>query len=208
MPLSNTIAASAPRSSAAIQSTIECPPISSSPSQANRTLTGSSPGRREQLGGLQEHEELALVICDPARVEPAVALDELEGRRFPEVERVGGLHVEMPVAEDRGSVLGILRGTDLADDERPRSPRHDVGAAPGPADALGHPLRRRRDIGLVRSVGADRGDRDQLRELGDEGLVGRQVHAGESSRAGRVQPRRTAQPVTQPVNSLTPPTSR
>ena len=40
---SKTTAASAPRSSAARKSTIECPPVSSSPSQQTRTLTGSSP---------------------------------------------------------------------------------------------------------------------------------------------------------------------
>ena len=45
MPLSKITAASAPRSSAARNSTIECPPVSSSPSQAKRTLTGSSPAR-------------------------------------------------------------------------------------------------------------------------------------------------------------------
>ena len=41
--LSKITAASAPRSSSARKSTIEWPPISSSPSQAKRTLTGSSP---------------------------------------------------------------------------------------------------------------------------------------------------------------------
>ena len=44
MPLSKMIAASAPRSSASRNSTIEWPPVSSSPSQQKRTLTGSSPG--------------------------------------------------------------------------------------------------------------------------------------------------------------------
>ena len=42
IPPSKITAASAPTSSIAIQSTIVCPPISSSPSQAKRRLTGSA----------------------------------------------------------------------------------------------------------------------------------------------------------------------
>ena len=41
---------------------------------AKRTLTGSSPAARELSRGLDEHEEVPLVVGDPARVEPAVAL--------------------------------------------------------------------------------------------------------------------------------------
>ena len=43
------IAASAPRASACRNSTIEWPPVSSSPSQANRTLTGSAPAAASLL---------------------------------------------------------------------------------------------------------------------------------------------------------------
>ena len=183
MPLSNTIAASAPRSSAAIQSTIEWPPISSSPSQAMRRLTGKLAGGGEQLGGLEQHVELALVVGDAARVEPVVALDELERSRVPELERVGRLHVEVPVKQDRGRSLGVLRCADLADDERALAPRDHLGAAAGARDEVGDPSGRGGNVRLVRRVGADGGNRDQLGELGDERVEGRHLHGGvESSR--------------------------
>ena len=150
MPLSKTIAASAPRSSAAIQSTIEWPPISSSPSQAKRRLTGSSPAAREQLGRLEQHEELPLVVGDAARVEPAVALDELERRRLPELERIGRLDVEVRRRQRIvGAASGLVRGADLADDERPLAPRDHLRGTAGAADPVGAPTRppRRRPPG-------------------------------------------------------------
>ena len=57
-------------------------------------------GGGETPRGLEQHEELPLVVGDASRVEPAVALVELERRRVPELERVGRLHVEVAVAED------------------------------------------------------------------------------------------------------------
>ena len=56
------IAASAPRSSAARKSTIEWPPVSSSPSQQNRTFTGSSPAAAELARRREQHVELSLVV--------------------------------------------------------------------------------------------------------------------------------------------------
>ena len=100
---------------------------------------GQLSGRGEKLRCLEQHVELPLVVCGTTGVEPAVALDELEGRRLPELERVGRLHVEMAVTEDRRRGIGVLRGADLADDERPLPPgdhlgrRHlRVGCAPRP----------------------------------------------------------------------------
>ena len=180
MPLSKTIAASAPRSSAAIQSTIECPPISSSPSQAKRRLTGSSPGRGEQLRCLQEHVELPLVVCDAACIEPRVTLDELERRRLPELERVGRLDVEVPVAEDRRRTLGVARGAYLADHERALAPGDHLGCPARASQEGGNPFCSCGDVALVSRIGADGRDRDQLGELGDERIEGRQLH-GRSS---------------------------
>src|SRR5438874_9975104 len=55
----------------------------------------------KQLRRLQQREELALVVGDATGVVPTVALGELEGRRIPEFERRGRLHVEMPVDHHR-----------------------------------------------------------------------------------------------------------
>ena len=53
MPLSKITPASAPRSSASRKSTIEWPPVSSSPSQQKRTLTGSSPASASSRAALK-----------------------------------------------------------------------------------------------------------------------------------------------------------
>jgi hypothetical protein len=107
-----------------------------------------------------------LVVGDPAGVEPAVALGELEGRRLPEVERVGRLHVEMRVAEDRRRGVRALGRGQLADDERtPSVPRHDVGRPAGAANPLRDPIRSRLDVLRVVRVRADGGNCDQLGEL-------------------------------------------
>ena len=68
--------------------------------------------------GLDENEHVALVVGDPAREQAAVPLRELEGRRLPQVERVGRLYVEVRVAEGGGRRLRLLGRRDLADDER------------------------------------------------------------------------------------------
>ncbi len=66
-------------------------------------------GRRELPDGLDEQEHVPLVVGDPARVQTAVAMRELERRRLPELERIGRLDVEVRVAEDRRRRLGSLR---------------------------------------------------------------------------------------------------
>ena len=73
-------------------------PISSSPSartiDVDRQL---APGREVRLQGLDVQEELALVVGRAAGVDAPVAHGGLEGRRGPEVERLGGLHVVVAV---------------------------------------------------------------------------------------------------------------
>ena len=151
-------------------------------------VDGELAGRGEQLRRLQEHVQLALVVGDAAGVEPAVALDELERIRVPELERVGRLHVEVPVAEDRGRRLRGLRGADLADDEWALTPGDHLGAAAGSRHEIGDPRGRRGDVRAVRRIGADGGNRDQLGELGDERVGGRHVHGGGSLAAERARP--------------------
>ena len=77
----------------------------------------------QQLRRLEQGVELALVVGDPARVEPAVALLELERGRLPKVERRGRLHVEVPVDHHRGRAGAVAVRGDVADDEVPRALR-------------------------------------------------------------------------------------
>ncbi len=157
MPLSKMIAASAPRSSASRKSTIEWPPVSSSPSQQNRTLTGQLACARELARGVEQHVELALVVDRAASVEVVVADLGLERIRVPELERVGRLHVEVPVAEDRRRRVGVRRGAELADRERLAVPVDELALAAGVADEGCRPIpprarRRRRARGRRRST--------------------------------------------------------
>ena len=87
-------------------------------------------GRRELPDGLDEHEEVPLVVGHTTRVQPSVALRQLEGRRLPELERVGRLDVEVRVAEDRRRGLGRSDAAELADHERSRAPRDEVAEPP------------------------------------------------------------------------------
>ena len=124
--------------------------------------------------GLHEDEQLGLVVRYAARIEPAVALGELERRRFPELERVGRLHVEVRVTEDGRRRLRAFGCGDFADDQRPAAvPGNDVDGPSGVANLLRHPPRRRDDVPGMCRVGADRRNGDQLCELIPKLLVGR-----------------------------------
>ena len=148
-------------------------------------------GQRAFLGqlphGLDEDEHVPLVVGDPTRVEPAVPVGELERRRLPQVERVGRLHVEVRVAENRRRRLGALRSGHLADDERSRAPRHELRAPARPSNLVRHPLRRGDDVGGVACVRAHGRDRDELGELVTECCVrrhGRAVYVERLARRG------------------------
>ena len=132
--------------------------------------------------GLDEQEHVPLVVGDPAREETAVAMRELERRRLPEIERILRLNVEVRVAEHRRCRLGTLRGRHLADDERSRAPRNELGRSPGGADLLRNPFSSRHDVRRVRRVGAHGRNGDELGELLAE-RVGRRRHGRESSQA-------------------------
>ena len=147
-------------------STIEWPPVSSSPSQAKRTLTGSSPARASSRAAGEQQVQLALVVGDPAAVQVLAADLGLERRRLPQLERIGRLHVEVAVAEDRRRV-GRSRATPAA--RRPRAvarasrpartPRRRRGSSRTPSSpACATSAARRR-------VGADRRDPQELGQL-------------------------------------------
>ena len=59
-------------------------------------------GGQQRLQRLDMHVHLALVVDRAARVEIAVALGGLEGRRVPFVERIGRLHIVVAVARTVG----------------------------------------------------------------------------------------------------------
>ena len=132
--------------------------------------------------GLDEQEHVSLVIGDPARVETAVAMGELERRGLPEIERVFRLNVEVRVAEHRRRRLGTLRGPHLADDEGSRAPWNELGRTPGGADLVRDPLGSRHDVRRMRRIGAHGRNGDELGELLAE-RVGRRGHGRESSQA-------------------------
>ena len=105
------------------------------------------------------------------------------GRQSQSSSGSGGLDVEVPVAEDRRRAFRVGRGADLADRRAAAPPR--ARARPGRPRArtlLRDPGRGRRDVVAVGGIGADGRDRDELRELGDERVVRREVHGRESSR--------------------------
>ena len=85
------------------------PPTSSSPSIRNFTFTGSVPFTANSASmALMWHVHLALVVGRAARVDVAVAHGRLEGRRDPFIQRIGRLHVVMPVAQ-HGRLAGRVQ---------------------------------------------------------------------------------------------------
>jgi hypothetical protein len=129
------------------------------------------PPRR--FDGLEETEDLALVVGRAARIEPAVADRRLERRRGPLVEGIGRLHVIMPV------------------DEQCRRPRHlrtngpddGVGlasqklhvAAPETAQLGGDPLGGGATIGVVRGKCGDGRNTEKFFQLAQQSFT---VHSG------------------------------
>ena len=62
----------------------------------------------EERRGLEQEVELALVVGDAARIEPAVPDRRLERRALPSVERIRRLNVEVTVRDDGRRGVGIL----------------------------------------------------------------------------------------------------
>ena len=125
----------------------------------------------QELGRLQQREELALVVCDAACVVPAVALRELERRRVPELERRRRLHVEVSVDHHRRRVGAVRVRRDVADDEIALAAADELGLAADALHVVAHPLGRKTQVVLVRRVGAHAWDRDELAQLLEPDLV-------------------------------------
>ena len=131
----------------------------------------------EQRGRLQEDVQLALVVGDPACVEPAVAHGRLERGRLPEVERRGRLDVEVPVRDYRRRTVGALGRAELADDERMLLGRHQLGLPAGGADEVPHPFGGEHDVVAMLGIGTHARDAEELGELLHP-LCGRLRHGG------------------------------
>ncbi len=109
-----------------------------------------------RFDGLEVHEDLALVVRGAARVDLAVADGGLEGRRFPQLERIDGLNVVVSVEEHRRRAG---RAEPLAVDDgiagrlfEPRRRQTDA------TELVARPLGAAANVGSVLRQGADAGD--------------------------------------------------
>ncbi len=82
-----------------------------------------------RLERLDVREQLPFVVDRSAREDLAVAHRRLERRRRPELERLGRLHVVMPVHEHRR--LAWPRATPLGQHDGMAGRRHHLGREPG-----------------------------------------------------------------------------
>ena len=126
---------------------------------------------RRQLAGhrlpgadrLDEGHQLALVVGGAARRDhlDAVALDDLrlEGRRFPEIERIDRLHVVMAVEQEMGSLAGMV-----ADDDRVAGRRPGAGFEAKADQVGGKPLGRLPASGCIGRIGRDAFDAQQFKQ--------------------------------------------
>jgi hypothetical protein len=115
-------------------------------------------------------EQLALVVGRAACTQH-VALDgRIERIELPQLQRVYGLHVVVPVDEhDRrigvvAAPLGVDRGHPGG---RPDLDGREAGAAGG----VGEPVGAAQHVGVVLGLGADAGDPQPLVEVGEQVLA-------------------------------------
>ena len=120
----------------------------------------------KKRGRFEEDVELALVVGDAARIEPAVPHRRLERRALPGLERRRGLDVEVAVGDDRRRLVGALGRADLADHERLISGRLSNSASP-PAPRMKslHPFGSAHDVVAMLGIGTDTRDAEELGEL-------------------------------------------
>ena len=136
--------------SRSMNSTIDVPPISSSLSQTEADVDRQLAVAGEVRGGPKQRPQLALVVGDAARVEPAVAHLGRERIALPQLERRRRLDVEVAVTEDDGGAGdGWLAGTSASTSGRlSRSTIAAVAALA--ADELDDPVRGSADVAGAR----------------------------------------------------------
>src|SRR5262249_51559226 len=140
-------------------------------------VDGQGAGSRKVAGSLQQCVQLALVVRDAARVQPAVADRCFEGRRVPEVERRRRLDVEVSVDEDGRGPLAVHRGAQLADRQWTAVPVDDLTRPAETPNELADPPPRAPPRPGVPRLGADARNTKELPELGEERAV-RNGHGG------------------------------
>ena len=120
-------------------------------------------GAEVGLQRLDVQEELSLVIGGAAGVDPPVADLGFEGGRVPEVQRLRGLHVVVPVDEDGGCVRP--GPTPLA--HYHRVPRRGEGQRlqPSGLQLPAYPLGRPLGVGVVLRLGRDGRDAQEVPEF-------------------------------------------
>ena len=129
-----------------------------------------APGRgEERLGDDDRNEHRTLVVGDTTAVEPPVAQRRGPRRAGPFLERIGWLHVVVAV-DQHGAMARCAQP--LAVDDRMAAGRNRAHLErPGRRHLGGHPARRPVDVGAVRRVGADAGDRGELDQLAEAPIV-------------------------------------
>ena len=106
------------------------------------------------------HIHLALVVHRAARVEIAVALRGFEGRRDPQIQRVGGLHIVVAIAE-HGWLAGRMQPIGI--DQRMTGGRDDLDILQTRApQAFGDELSGALHIAFVLGQGADARNPDEF----------------------------------------------
>ena len=129
-------------------------------------------GLGKLAGRAEQHEQLPLVVRDSTSVQMLAPDLRRERRRVPEREGIGGLDIEVPVAQDGRRALGIAGGAELTERERLAVPIGELaGAACGP-DELTHPPARVTHVAGMLGIGTDRGDAQELGELVKPGRHG------------------------------------
>ena len=132
---------------------------------AEPDVHGQLAGSRELARRREQHVELSLVVDRPAAEQVLPTDLRLERLALPQLERRGRLNVEMAVAEHRRRLRAAGRGGDLSDRERLPLPVDDLRRPTCSSDEVGNPAGSAGRIGIVRRVGAHRGDAQELGEL-------------------------------------------
>ena len=115
----------------------------------------------ERFKCLDMNVDLAFVVGGAATKKIAVAHGGFEGRRSPELERFGRLHIIMSVEKDRRLPRRLQR---FGIDERMQVRRNDLNRLEsGCAQVVGNPASTSLDIRLVFALGADARDTQKLR---------------------------------------------
>src|SRR5213596_2813348 len=124
----------------------------------------------EQLRALEKRPELALVVCDAARVQPTVADGRLERLAVPQLERSRRLHVEVPVDEDRRRRAVSGRSANLAERERLRIGLEELRVAARSSDEVPYPCRRVPHVRILHGVRTDARNPQKLKKLVEPSL--------------------------------------